>query len=102
MKMKIYKFRAIDSCESFERASQILKTGQFWCSRFWDMNDPMEGIYRLNESSTAGDIENTFEHKASQVICCFSGEEALKNAAMWGYYANGFKGVAIEIDVDTA
>ncbi|RKY05093.1 MAG: hypothetical protein DRP56_09310 [Planctomycetota bacterium] len=38
--------------------------------------------------------------KTEYGICSFSGFEAIENLLMWGYYANGFKGVAIEIEVD--
>lgn len=96
--MKLYKFRPLGDDLSFCRAKEILRTGEFWCSRFWELNDPMEGVY----SFTADDgvpIDDVFFHKAEQVICSFSGEKAFSNPAMWGYYANAFKGFAIEIEV---
>jgi hypothetical protein len=31
-------------------------------------------------------------------ICSFSGEEAFRDPSIWGYYANGFKGLAIEVE----
>jgi hypothetical protein len=37
--------------------------------------------------------------KAHYKICSFSDEKAFSNPIMWGYYANGFRGVAVEIEV---
>ncbi|MCI0366457.1 MAG: hypothetical protein L0219_21550 [Phycisphaerales bacterium] len=96
--MKLYKFRPLGNDLSFCRAKEILRTGQFWCSQFWELNDPMEGVY----SFTADDgvpVEDVFSDKARHVICSFSGKKAFSNPLMWGYYANGFKGLAIEIEV---
>lgn len=97
--MKVYKFRSLGDCKSLERIEQILTAREFRCSRFWELNDPMEGIYRLNWTSNSSDIESLFKHKASHLICSFSDGEALRSPLMWGYYANGFKGVAIEVEV---
>lgn len=97
--MKLYKFRPLGDDLSFCRAKEILRTGEFWCSRFWELNDPMEGVYSFSAADrvNAGDV---FSEKARYVICSFSGEEAFSNPAIWGYYANAFKGVAIEIEIE--
>lgn len=96
--MKLYKFRPLGDDLSFCRAKEILRTGEFWCSRFWELNDPMEGVYSFSAADgvNTGDV---FSEKARYVICSFSGEEAFSDPAIWGYYANAFKGVAIEIEV---
>lgn len=96
--MKLYKFRSLGDGLSLCRASKILETGQFWCSRFWELNDPMEGVYSF-KADDGVPIGEVFSGKARYVICSFSGPDALKNPVMWGYYANGFKGMAIEIEV---
>ncbi len=96
--LKLYKFRALGDCEAFCRVQRIIEMGAFWCSRFWDLNDPMEGVFTV-DSDKAGLIERIFNQKSDRVICSFSGPKAFKNPAMWGYYANGFRGVAIEVEV---
>lgn len=98
--MKLYKFRPLCVPRGLKYALEILENGQFWCSKFWDLNDPMEGIYRLRKDST--DYRKIFQEKSKRVLCSFSGESALLNPLMWGYYANGFKGLAIEIEVPDA
>lgn len=97
--MKLYKFRSLGSCQDLIKARMILETGEFWCSRFWELNDPMEGVY----CSTNTDKHSTsalYDEKSRRAICSFSGENAFGNPLMWGYYANGFRGIAIEIKVN--
>lgn len=99
--MKLYKFRPLASCKDLSRIEEILQTGKFWCSRFWELNDPMEGVYWFNSGSLSNEVINKlYSDKSNKNICSFSGKEAFEKPIMWGYYANGFKGVAIEIEVD--
>lgn len=96
---KLYKFRSLLDCNSFERVAEILETGKFWCSPLWEQNDPMEGVYvDLREAAECADLPDLFNEKNRRQICSFSGEKALRDPLMWGYYAGGFKGVAIEIE----
>lgn len=99
--LTLYKFRSLGDDESLNRAHDILTTGKFWCTRLWEMNDPMEGVFTLESSSRAREIiDELFFKKDKRVICCFSQQPALESPTMWGYYANGFKGYAVEIQVD--
>ena len=43
--MKVYKFRKLTNESDLDRLKGILETGNFWCSNFWDLNDPMEGVF---------------------------------------------------------
>jgi len=97
--MKLYKFRSLGSCNDFQRVKSIITEGKFWCSKLWDLNDPMEGIYK-NSHFKSDNIKEIFEGKNNYLICSFSGEIGFKNPLLWGYYANGFKGVTIEIEVE--
>ncbi len=99
--MKLYKFRPLGSCQDLDRAKQILATGQFWCSRFWELNDPMEGVYQFSDNQLNDEyIRRLFKGKSAYSICSFSGKEAFEDPLLWGYYANGFKGIAIEVEVE--
>ncbi len=95
--MKLYKFRPLGKEIDFQRANSIIETGQFWCSRFSELNDPMEGIFRTMKPEI---IKEIYNQKKKYKICSFSGENAFKNPCMWGYYANGFKGIAIEVEIE--
>ena len=99
--MKLYKFRSLGSRTDLKRATDIVKTGEFWCSQFWELNDPMEGVYSYTAGTlTDEDAKEIFHAKSQQVLCSFSGIRAFRNPLLWGYYGNGFKGVAVEIEVD--
>lgn len=95
--MRVYKFRPISDARSLGRATSILATGKFWCSKFWELNDPMEGVYRLRDIAC---VHEVFTEKQKLRVCSFSHESALRNPLLWGYYASGFKGVAIEVETD--
>lgn len=96
-KIKLYKFRELTSCEHLERVIEILETNKFYCSKFSEMNDPMEGVYIAKDISK---INKIFDEKNLRRICSFSTQEGFRNPAMWGYYTNGFNGIAIEIELD--
>lgn len=101
--MKIYKFRPLISSLDYSKLKEILETGNFWCSNFWDLNDPMEGVfsyYGINAEKIKRGIEDIYNVKNKYKICSFSGVEGFKKHSMWGYYAGGFKGVAIEIKIE--
>lgn len=95
--MKLYKFRALSSCQDIRWIKEIICENKFYCSEFHNMNDPMEGVYSSNSDKITKKI---FDEKNNKVICSFSNIWGFKNLAMWGYYANEFKGVAIEVEVD--
>jgi len=95
--MKLYKFRPLATQEDFNRAKNILETGCFWCSKFSELNDPMEGAFHSAEIKI---VNETFAGKNCRKICSFSGGTAFKDPILWGYYANGFRGIAIEVECD--
>ncbi|MCK5599603.1 hypothetical protein KAI78_08260 [bacterium] len=95
--VKLYKFRGLVEKEEFSRAEEIIKTGKLYCAPFTELNDPMEGVYKFKYKRNI--IKDIYNEKQSYRICCLSGEKALLKIPMWGYYANGFKGVAIEFEV---
>jgi hypothetical protein len=96
--VKVYKFRSLANAEAYKWTMDIITTGAFWHARFWTMNDPMEGLYSRLAKDTAGS-ETLYPHKAKLLICSFSESGALSSPAMWGYYAGGFKGIALEVEV---
>jgi hypothetical protein len=69
----------------------------FYCSPFWELNDPMEGLFFANPKL----LKIIYNMKKRYKICSFSGINGFKNPLLWGYYANGFKGIAIEIEANS-
>ena len=88
---KLYKFKSLNSEFDLGRIKDIIKKG-FWCSKFLEFNDMNEGVYIGNHIP--------FNEKENYKICSFSARKALYSELVWGHYANGGKGVAIEIQVD--
>lgn len=95
--MKLYKFRPLGNESDLMRAKQIIETGYFWCSKFSELNDPMEGSFSTTMNSEF--LDGMRDEKNQFKICSFSGKKAFLNPSIWGYYANGFKGLVIEIEV---
>lgn len=93
---KLVKFRPLANENDLNRAKEIIETGRFWCSKLWNLNDPMEGVFSTYNPEY---INPLFTEKNKRVICSFSCLDALNNPLLWGYYANGYKGIAIEIEV---
>lgn len=95
-KIRLIKFRPlVDDSKDFVRAKKIIENGEFYCSKLWNLNDPMEGIYKTLNASYMNEV---FDNKNRYVICSFSSKEALNNPLLWGYYTYGYKGIAIEIE----
>lgn len=99
--MILYKFRPLSNSQDLGRAKQILETGHFWCSKFSELNDPMEGAFTiLSEAGVDSEIGSVYGEKSKYKICSFSRKGGFERPPMWGYYANGFRGVAIEVNVE--
>lgn len=98
--MKLYKFRGLGTCSDVRRALEILDSGKFWFAPFHDLNDPMEGVFQTSAGQDdLKQVEALYSQKLKYGICSFSGPKGFARPAMWGYYANGFKGMAIEVAV---
>lgn len=97
--LKLVRFISLANEVDLCRAIRTISTGEFWCSNLWHMNDPMEGVYLTSNETN---IKKIYNGKKERVICSFTDnneEKAVKNPLLWGYYANGFKGIAIEIEI---
>lgn len=100
MVIRLLKFRSLRNRDDLKSIKGIVESGKFWCSKLWNLNDPMEGIYR-NSDFNHIDIKEMFNEKNNHIICSFSWIKALNNPLLWGYYANGYRGIAIEIEIDS-
>lgn len=57
----------------------------------------MEGLFEYPESTKKEYIDAIVEGKKKLRICAFSKDR--KNILLWAHYADGFKGVCIEVDL---
>lgn len=114
--MLLYKFRALSKLDYF---LDIIHNERFYCSRYDELNDPLEGMFReiicsggfgamtfgttLFGGTSRSDkylfLKDAYEHAKKVKICSFSAESAFKDIRMWSHYAEDHKGVVIEVDL---
>jgi len=92
--MKLYKYR---SFQEFDFVADILREQRFHTSSFFDLNDPMEGLFEYPRGTKQKYIEAIVKGKRKLRICSFSKDR--KNVLLWAHYADGFKGICIEVDL---
>lgn len=95
--INLLKFRTLGEY-NYGDICNILESEKFWMSNLWNLNDTMEGVYSGNLGEK--DTNKIFGSKNDYKICSFSHKDKINNSLLWGYYGNGYKGIAIEIKVD--
>ncbi len=95
--IKLYKFRSL---ENLEYTDDIILNNQLYAADFSSMNDPMEGIFWHPQDIDQGILNQIKSTKKKIKICSMSGELAFGNPLMWAHYADSFKGVCLEFEVD--
>jgi hypothetical protein len=97
--MKLYKYRSLDN---LWHTLDIVVNQRIYCAHWTELNDPLEGRYEIflgtknkaAESIMMGHIE---EARNAMRVASLSADPT--NFLMWSHYANGHKGIAIEIEV---
>jgi hypothetical protein len=92
--MKVYKYRSL---RNFDFIADILCNRRFHTASFFDLNDPMEGLFNCEAGTKQEYIEAIVRGKEKLRVCSFSKDR--KNVLLWAHYADGFKGICIEIDL---
>lgn len=95
---KVYKYIQLNDCEKIGRFENILLTNEIWLSKYNRLNDPMEGIYYTYSEKKSTRL--LLSEKNKYLIGCFG--STLDNFTLWAYYADGFRGACIEIELDEA
>lgn len=99
--MKLYKFKSL---EKSEHVYDIIINEQLHCACFKQLNDPFEGLFFVILGAFSLGFSNGFDRKVEECkrvlerfkICSLSKKSS--DVRMWSFYANGHKGIAIEID----
>ncbi|PPD34252.1 MAG: hypothetical protein CTY19_05230 [Methylomonas sp.] len=94
MAIKAYKFRPLNN---FENIADIFCNNRFYASHYSSLNDPMEGMIKYEDDVQQESIDQVNEFKEDIRICSFS--ESFDNLLLWAHYADGFKGICIEIEL---
>ena len=92
--MKLYKYRSL---RKFDFVADILCRQRFHTSSFFDLNDPMEGLFEYPEGTKQKYIDAIKEGKRKLRICAFSKD--CENILLWVHYADGLKGICIEVEL---
>lgn len=96
--MRAFKFR---SSNQIEYVFDILINKRLHCADWKDLNDPMEGLYYYQGNGRGNEIEERVKGirraKRNYKVCSLS--KTYDSHLLWAHYANGFKGVAIELDL---
>ena len=113
--MLLYKYRSLNR---LERVLDILHRERLYCSPYSELNDPFEGqffsVFPTNhERQTpavmripgASDLLKGMENRGivmgvkDALVCSLSA--TCNDMRMWSIYADGHRGVAVEIDINT-
>jgi hypothetical protein len=97
--MRAYKFRRASQAD---RIFDILINNRLYCAELDDSNDPVEGIFAHTCSSDMKHQARDFSDEVHKVIrdyriCSLAGTYGCH--LLWSHYADGFNGVAIEVDL---
>jgi hypothetical protein len=92
--LTLYKFRSLNN---FEFIADIILNQRVYAAQFFDLNDPMEGLFKYTHEHEAAYIDEVVKEKKRCRICSFS--RTSENILMWSHYADGFRGVCIEVKV---
>jgi len=93
--MRAYKFRSL---QNFEHVADIFCNERFYAAQFFDLNDPMEGIFHAKPDTKKEYLEKIREGKRKLRICSFARD--FHNLLLWAHYADGFKGICIEVELN--
>lgn len=93
--MVVYKFKAVRSSEEKRRVVDMLKEPRCFMARWQDLNDPMEGYFRYYENHLGDSVS---ESKKQFRVCSFS--RYFSNSLLWSYYADGFSGVCVAVEIE--
>lgn len=97
--MLAYKFR---SPSQLKFALDIILEKRLYCSDWEKLNDPMEGIFRYSYRSDQRSVYDEFvrilhREKKRLLVCSLS--KTFNSHLLWAHYAEGFRGLAIEVDL---
>lgn len=106
--MLVYKYRSLDH---FDRIYDIIVNRNLYCSKYSELNDPFEGEYNhyFGDSTASvaecGDCEcgsngNHQRFIPDDFIRICSLSTCYNDVKMWSFYADGHKGICIEIDLE--
>src|SRR5688500_14515121 len=101
--MRAYKFR---SAGQLALALDIVYHCRLYCSDWETLNDPLESLFMYSYLSPSDQSATTAAAKAVQAaakllkVCSLS--QTFDSHLLWAHYAEGFTGLAVEVEVPDA
>ncbi len=92
--ISLYRYRSL---QNFQFVADILVNNRFHTALYTELNDPMEGLFQYTLDIPKRFIDNIKENKRKLRLCSFS--KTYRNLLLWAHYADGFRGICIEIKV---
>ena len=89
-----YKYKSISN---FEFILDILLYERLYAGKYHELNDPMEGVIKLDGTIPKEEITEWEQSLKNYNICCFTTDP--ENNLMWSHYADGGKGCLIEFEL---
>jgi len=89
----LYRYRSLKSGVAREIGS--IKQGYLYCSRFREMNDPMEGLFRTSSRLKGRQTNRSEIYAAALDLGLASFTEMNASELMWAHYANNYAGICV-------
>jgi hypothetical protein len=91
-----FKYRSL---ENFKNFVDIVLNNRIYAAPYFDLNDPMEGLYTYDEGSLNIDMVNKIKGEKKKLRICSLSLRS-DSTLMWSHYADSHRGVAIGVVVD--
>ena len=79
----------------------MIRSNELWCADWRTLNDPMEGFYYYDRGGARSDAQRIVnaigQGKDRRFVCSLSARFNI--ATQWAYYADEFRGLALEYDL---
>lgn len=99
-RMLLYKYRSL---ENLWFLMDIVANQRVYCANWWELNDPLEGNYEIYLGKNSDKYQSIMEsriEKARESFRIASFSKTATNFLLWSHYADGHKGVAVELEID--
>lgn len=96
--MKLYKYKSL---RNLWHVLDIIIYNRFYCAHWSELNDPLEGRYEFflgDKNIDKQPMIDRIEHKRDQYRIASLSASAT-NFLLWSHYADGHKGIAIEVEI---
>jgi len=91
-----FKYRSLDNFKNFV---DIILNNRVYAAPYFDLNDPMEGLYTYDEGTLNRHMVNKIKGEKTRLRICSLSRRS-DSTLMWTHYADSHRGVAIGLEVD--